>query len=164
MIKIQRLLASWANLAFGLGLDFRPSGSLLTGGGANGARKEDWTEVYKSSIWSSWLLTRPRPNWSLTQSLKICFCIFLSTSTVACPKRQTTVLNGKSTFLGCFPSKLDTILCRQKSSQGLSSLQISPSLFGKELREVDLPFRTGNSNEHRKRNLSFAYIYYLAYN
>ena len=92
MIKIQRLLASWANLAFGLGLDFRPSGLLLTGGGANGARKEDWTEVYKSSIWSSWLLTRPRPNWSLTQSLKICFCIFLSTSTVACHKRQTSVL------------------------------------------------------------------------
>ena len=85
MIKIQWPLAYWAYLAFGLGLDFRLCGLQLTGGGANGARKEDWTEVYKSSIWSSWLLTRPRSNWSLTQSL-----FFLCTSTV--PKRQTSVL------------------------------------------------------------------------
>ena len=29
--------------------------------------------------------------------------------TVACPKRQTSVLNGKSTFLSCFPTNLDDI-------------------------------------------------------
>ena len=30
-------------------------------------------------------------------------------TTIACPKRQTSVLNAKSTFLGCFPTKLHKI-------------------------------------------------------
>ena len=66
----------------------------------------------------------------------------LSIGTVACPKRQTSVLNSKSTFLGCFPTKLDKIWRVPRSSQGPSSLRISSTLVGKQQRKMDLLFRT----------------------
>ena len=81
---------------------------------------------------NSWHLRSP-PARKMTQLLL---------NTVACPKRQMSVLNGKSTFLGCFPPKIDKIWCVLRFSQGPSSHRTSSTLVGKQQRKVDLPFRT----------------------
>ena len=73
--------------------------------------------------------------------------IGIADSTVACPKRQTSVLNGKYTFLSCFPTKIDEIWNDDGPWEDLCTHKISSSLVGKQLRKVDLPFRTGNSNK-----------------
>ena len=60
--------------------------------------------------------------------------------TVACPKRQTSVLNGKSSFLSCFPTNVDEI-CRDDRSRR----DLTPTKFHQvwlENSQVDLPFRT----------------------
>ena len=62
--------------------------------------------------------------------------------TVACPKRQTTVLNGKSIFLCCFPTNVDEIRSDDGPWEDLGTRQILSSLVGKQPRKVDLPFRT----------------------
>ena len=62
--------------------------------------------------------------------------------TVAYPKRQTSVLNGKSTFLHCFPTNVDEIRSEDGPWEDLGTHQILSSLVGKQPRKVDLPFRT----------------------
>ena len=51
-------------------------------------------------------------------------------TTVACPKRQTSVLNGKSPFLSCFPTKLDDIWSDDGPWEDLYARPILSSLVG----------------------------------
>ena len=52
------------------------------------------------------------------------------------------VLNGKSTFLGRFPTKIDEIHSEDGPLEDLYTHQISSSLVGEQPRKVDFPFRT----------------------
>ena len=66
----------------------------------------------------------------------------LNQVTVACPKWQTSVLNGKSTFLSCFPTNVDEIWSNDGPWEDLGPHQILSSFVGKQPRKMDLPFRT----------------------
>ena len=70
-------------------------------------------------------------------------------TTVACPKRQTSVLNGKSTVLSRFPPNLDEIWSDHVPWEDLGTHQILSSLVGKKPRKVDLPFRTAVSDRQK---------------
>ena len=62
--------------------------------------------------------------------------------TVACPKRQTSFQNGKSTFLSSFSTNVDEIWSEDVPWDDICIHKILSNLVCQQLRKVDLHFGT----------------------